>query len=130
MQRMAFEAAIRRGGVGVIESLAAFAAGSLWARTRRRRRTRVPPRRHISPALAPLLAEASAFAETARTYVRAGIERLADYQDAGIARLSRTACAGRGGGSTAWRRLGRLIAETARELALGMAYEDTVRVAE
>jgi indolepyruvate ferredoxin oxidoreductase, beta subunit len=132
MQRMAFEAAIRRGGVGVKESLAAFAAGLAAGEDEAApAKPAVPTRQHISPALAPLLAEASAFAEPARTYVRAGIERLADYQDAGyardyLARLAPVAEADRrhGGGS------GRLIAETARELALGMAYEDTVRVAE
>ena len=64
-------------------------------------------------------------------FVRAGIERLADYQDVAYARdyLDRLKPIAEidkrhGGGS------GQLLAETARELALGMAYEDTVRVAE
>src|SRR6202008_3048857 len=64
-------------------------------------------------------------------FVRLGIERLADYQDVAYARdyldrLKPIAEIGRrhGGGS------GRLRARTARELALGMVYEDTVRVAE
>jgi indolepyruvate ferredoxin oxidoreductase beta subunit len=62
--------------------------------------------------------------------VRAGIERLADYQDLDYAReyLAKLKpiieIEKRHGGS------GRLLAETARELALGMSYEDTVRVAE
>ena len=61
----------------------------------------------------------------------AGIERLADYQDVAYARdyLDRLKPIAEidkrhGNGS------GNLLAETARELALGMAYEDTVRVAE
>ena len=60
-----------------------------------------------------------------------GLERLADYQDVAYAReyLDRLKPIAEidkrhGNGS------GDLLAETARELALGMAYEDTVRVAE
>ena len=64
-------------------------------------------------------------------YVRAGIERTADYQDVAYAReyldrLKPVAEAERKHGNGS----GLLLAETARELALGMAYEDTVRVAE
>jgi indolepyruvate ferredoxin oxidoreductase beta subunit len=75
--------------------------------------------------------------------VRAGIERLTDYQDPNyakdyLARLERfreverahpppcpppQAGGGEGGGE-------RLLSETARQLALAMAYEDTVRVAD
>ncbi len=63
--------------------------------------------------------------------VAAGIERLCDYQDADYAReyLSRLAPLRdierqHGDGS------GRVLDEAARQLALGMSYEDTVRVAE
>jgi indolepyruvate ferredoxin oxidoreductase beta subunit len=63
--------------------------------------------------------------------VLAAIERLNDYQDAAyvtdfLARLTRfrNIERERGDGSD------RLLAETARQLALGMAYEDTVRVAD
>ena len=132
MQRMAFEAAIHRGGVGVKESIAAFGAGFAAAET-----GSVPPKAdapvvaHVSAALAPLLAEAGAFPEPARMYVRVGIERLADYQDVAYARqyldrLKPVAEAEQKHGNGS----GLLLAETARELALGMAYEDTVRVAE
>jgi indolepyruvate ferredoxin oxidoreductase beta subunit len=132
MQRTAFEAAIHRGGVGVKESLAAFAAGFAVAEDG------PPPAKAkddtaalISPSLASVLAEVSAFPEPARTYVRAGIERLFDYQDADyareyLARLAPVADGERQHGDGS----GQLLAETARELALGMAYEDTVRVAE
>jgi indolepyruvate ferredoxin oxidoreductase beta subunit len=71
------------------------------------------------------------FSGEARAVVLAGIERLNDYQDAAYARefLARLAPVHeierqRGDGS------GALLAETARQLALAMAYEDTVRVAE
>jgi indolepyruvate ferredoxin oxidoreductase, beta subunit len=71
------------------------------------------------------------FSEPAASLVRAGVERVTDYQDADYARLYlqrlqaiREIERRRGDGS------GRLLAETARQLALGMSYEDTVRVAE
>jgi indolepyruvate ferredoxin oxidoreductase, beta subunit len=131
MQRMAFEAAIHRGGVGVKESIAAFGAGFAAAEG-----GPVPvkavalPAAKIPPTLAPLMAEAEAYSQPASAFIRIGIERLADYQDVAYARdylerLKPIAEADkRHGGS------GMLLAETARELALGMAYEDTVRVAE
>lgn len=131
MQRMAFEAAIRRGGVGVKESVAAFSAGFAAAED-----GPMPAKAPAPPAppparLAPLMAEADAYAEPARTFIRAGIERLADYQDLDYARdylvrLKPIAEADKRHGDGS----GLLLAETARELALGMSYEDTVRVAE
>ena len=132
MQRMAFEAAIRRGGVGVKESIAAFAAGFAAAEgTSQTVQQATPKPVPPSPALLPLLARADAYSEPARTFVRAGIERLADYQDIAYARdyldhLAPIAEADRRHSDGS----GRLLAETARELALGMSYEDTVRVAE
>jgi indolepyruvate ferredoxin oxidoreductase beta subunit len=131
MQRMAFEAAIHRGGVGVKESVAAFNAGFAAAEGAPGV-VQVPAQtRVISPALAPLLAEAGSFGDPAQMYVHAGIERLADYQDIDYAReyLAKLkpiveTDKRHGGGA------GKLLAETARELALGMTYEDTVRVAE
>ena len=68
--------------------------------------------------------------QAAHKIVSTGVERVADYQDVGYARLYLQRLApiaalenGRDG------RL-RLLQETARQLALGMAYEDTIRVAE
>jgi indolepyruvate ferredoxin oxidoreductase beta subunit len=132
MQRTAFEAAIHRGGVGVKESLAAFAAGYAAAEgsataSAAAAAAAQPP----LPATAPLHAEADQHPEPARGILHAGIERLADYQDAAyakdyLARLAPVADADKLHGDGT----GRLFAETARELALGMAYEDTVRVAE
>jgi indolepyruvate ferredoxin oxidoreductase, beta subunit len=127
MQRTAFEAAIHRGGVGVKESIAAFAAGFAAAEGAGAT-VQVPASTKVIPAaLTPLFAEADSYPEPARTYAYAGVERLADYQDIAYARdylaqLKPIAAADKGDG--------RLLAETARELALGMAYEDTVRVAE
>ncbi|MBV8964075.1 MAG: hypothetical protein JOY97_13385, partial [Hyphomicrobiales bacterium] len=79
---------------------------------------------------APLMAEADAFAEPVRTYVRAGIERLADYQDIDYAREYLAKLKPIAELDKLYGGAGRLLAETARELALGMAYEDTIRVAE
>ena len=133
MQRMAFEAAIHRGGVGVKESIAAFGAGFAAAEDGPGAVPVPVPAtaKAIPAALTPLFAEADAYAEPARMYVHAGIERLADYQDIHYARdylqrLKPIAEIDKRHGNGA----GTLLAETARELALGMAYEDTVRVAE
>ena len=131
--RQAFEGAIRRGGVGIAASLAAFTAGFEAA-------TSAAPVVATQPVAAPapkpetshrplppdLLQRADAFHEAARAIVRAGIERTADYQGSSYARLylDRLAPIAEAGHD------GRLIAETARQLALGMAYEDTIRVAE
>jgi indolepyruvate ferredoxin oxidoreductase beta subunit len=131
MQRMAFEAAIHRGGVGVKQSIAAFGAGFAAAEGGPSTVTVPAIAKITSPALTSLFAEADAYSDPARMFAYAGIERLADYQDIAYAReyLDRLKPIAEtdkrhGNGS------GLLLAETARELALGMAYEDTVRVAE
>lgn len=126
--RAAFEAAVRRSGVGVKQSLAAFAAGYEAARADGTAPVRPAP---ATPANGPLAAEIDGFAAPARDFVRAGVWRLIDYQDLAYARsyldrLAPIAEAERRHGDGS----GRLMAETARELALAMAYEDTVRVAE
>ena len=66
-----------------------------------------------------------------RAIVRLGVARLIDYQDEAYARLYvdrllpiAETDAAHGDGTY------RLTTEVARELALGMAYEDTIRVAE
>ncbi len=125
-----FECAIRTGGVSAASNLAAFEAGLAAAGQA------APP-----PAPAPPVqgARASVLQEEVRRHacgnaeplILAGIERTADYQDEDYAALY-------------WRRLlpfvelaksgGRneceLLAAAARQLALGMTYEDATRVAE
>ncbi|MBV9740107.1 MAG: indolepyruvate oxidoreductase subunit beta family protein [Hyphomicrobiales bacterium] len=147
-ERDAFEATIDRAGVGVAASKRGFAAGMAAVSghaagapagdsgSRASATAQVPAG---SPAdattdapLAALVARAEgAFPASVRPIVRAGLERLADYQDLDYAqdyllRLKPIADAERRHGDGS----GRLLAETARELALGMAYEDTIRVAE
>jgi indolepyruvate ferredoxin oxidoreductase beta subunit len=136
-QRMAFEAAIRRGQVGVNSSLAAFGAGFEAAQAGEASVSASPAidrgKDHAPHAVRDLLrdAERNYFGE-ARLIVVAGVERLIDYQDVDYAReflarlerfrdIERQHGDGSGGG---------LLAETARQLALGMAYEDTIRVAD
>ena len=134
--RQAFEAAIRRGGVGVAGSLAAFSAGfEAAASANAASVTALPadrePRMPAVPGGELRTEIEQGFPAAARDIVAAGVERLADYQDTAHARdyLTRLArfrdleqrC---GDGSA------RLLGETARQLALAMSYEDTVRVAE
>jgi len=131
--RAAFEAAIERGGVGVAASLSAFRAGFDAAAAGRTAAAAAPVVSSTTAAkpgsLAALLDEAAHTYPQIADIVRAGVERVADYQDIGyarryLARLSSIAPLARE------RNGERLLAETARQLALAMAYEDTIRVAE
>ncbi len=134
--RGAFEAAIRRGGVGVKSSLAAFAAGFEAAKTGAATGPAAPvPSENLqqgSAVLRTLTREAAQdYSGEARGVVAAAVDRLCDYQDADYAREFlkllepvRDLEQRRGDGSH------RLLVEVARQLALGMAYEDTIRVAE
>jgi indolepyruvate ferredoxin oxidoreductase beta subunit len=135
--RAAFEGAIRRGQVGVEGSLAAFGAGFEAARGGD---ATVPSsasagndqRSRLTPALRALIEQAGRdFSGDARAVVTAGLERLVDYQDADyardfLARLEPLREIEREHGDGT----GRLLAETTRQLALAMAYEDTIRVAD
>jgi len=142
--RQAFEGAIKRGGRGTQASLAAFTAGfeATTAAVANVKASAVtmptptldgqdsdetPTRGAVYRSIpAELLQETDRFPASARTIIRAGIERAADYQGLDYARvyLERLAPI------ASLDKDGRLIAETARQLALGMAYEDTIRVAE
>jgi indolepyruvate ferredoxin oxidoreductase beta subunit len=132
--RTAFEAAIRRGQVGVTSSLAAFAAGFEAARSPQAAGAAAGVLDAAQPSqqVRELLQRAGFRHEgEARTILTAALERLIDYQDADyarefLARLRRFQAieALHGAGADL------LLAEVARQLALGMAYEDTIRVAE
>ena len=130
--REAFEDAIRRGGVGVQSSLAAFAEGAKLATPQAAK----PDTPASAPAVGRLLVPLAErirqeFPAAAHRTLIAGIERLADYQDIAYAesyldRLKPVAEFDRrraDGGA-------RLLDETARYLALWMSYEDTIRVAD
>jgi len=137
--RAQFESAIERSGVGVAASKRGFAKGFDAALGK----PGVSPAPSVTPpktAAAPVrqspftwaLTEAgTAFAEPVRPITQEAVRRLTDYQDAAYARLYLDRLAPiaaldreHGDGSQ------RLLTEVARYLALGMAYEDTIRVAE
>jgi indolepyruvate ferredoxin oxidoreductase beta subunit len=133
-RREQFEDAIRKGGVGVESSLAAFAAG--FRAATEPATTSIgkaePAKSKVGPRLQPLAAKIeNEFPAASRETLFAGIERLADYQDVAYAaeylkRLEaiRDLDAEFGRGDFA------LLGETARYLALWMSYEDAPRVAD
>jgi indolepyruvate ferredoxin oxidoreductase beta subunit len=128
--REAHEAAIRSDGVGVSASLAAFSAAFTAAERPAVADTAAgdQPDAGDGPADLPLPA---ALGGEARTVVMLGASRAADYQDASYAReylerlepfIELTQPVGDA--------RQKLLCEVARQLALGMTYEDTIRVAE
>ena len=124
--REQYEETIRRGGVGVGSSLDAFAAG-LQAASSAAPDDAVasPPLPVVGPRLEPLAQRIHGeFPAAAHATLRAGILRLADYQDVAYAGayldLLQPLYAARPD----------LLDETSRHLALWMSYEDTIRVAD
>jgi indolepyruvate ferredoxin oxidoreductase beta subunit len=127
--REAYEAAIRSDGVGVSASLSAFSAA--YAAAEQPGTTDASgkgPEPAASTLDLPLPADLSG---DARALAMLGVARAADYQDAAYARdyiarltpfVELTRPMGEAGEL--------LLCELARQLALGMTYEDTVRVAE
>ena len=135
-ERETFEAAIRHGGVGISTSLAAFAAGFAAAQSGPPAAAPLPQPAPAPARLTPVLAECMVtitrtMPAPAHAIVRAGVERVADFQSIAYANLFLTrldpivAIEKTSSDKTC-----RLLQETARQLALAMAYEDTVRVAE
>jgi indolepyruvate ferredoxin oxidoreductase, beta subunit len=135
-EREQFEDAIRRGGVGVDSSLAAFAAGFEAA-------TLAPPalaggansgQRNITQVVnvENLTARVrSHFPASSHEILIAGIARLADYQDQSYSgeyldRLERVREADEDFGDKTYR----LLYVCGRFLALWMSYEDAIRVAD
>jgi indolepyruvate ferredoxin oxidoreductase, beta subunit len=123
-RREQFEDAIKRSGVGVESSLAAFRAGFSAG----------PPddavggvsKARTGALLAPLAERISRdFPTSSHEILIAGIERLADYQDVAYAsvyldRLDAVRAVDQGA----------LLRETGRYLALWMSYEDAIRVSD
>ncbi len=141
-ERSQFEATIQRGGVGVKASLAAF--GAAYDRVAAGQaadsvegpaaRASAAPRLHRAshPQVQALLDEAQRnFHGDTLALVIEGLRRLVDYQDPDYAALYLKRLAkvqaierARDAASTV------LACATARHLALWMAYEDTIRVAD
>lgn len=133
--RDAFEAAIRRGGVGVESSLRAFSAAFDLAQAPVAPAEEAPPlpRKQLATLKTLRRAVAERLPDAVRAIATMGVERLVDYQDAAYAgtyldRLEAIAGAERQltGGRDEWP----LTREAARHLALWMAYEDVIRVAD
>lgn len=125
--RDAYETAIRAGGKGVERSLAAFGAAFAVASGQ----AAPEPVHAAAPAPAPV--DWQELPATARAVARLGHERLVDYQDYAYAALYRERLAAV---ARADRELGgeangfALTATAARHLALWMAFEDAIRVAD
>ena len=129
--REAFEDTIRRGGVGIQASLAAFGEGAALAvagpapAVPQAASTPVPAT-HPNAAIQALLQRLQTqFAPAQQALLADGLRRLVDYQDASYAtlyldRMDAVAALGHDP----------LTAEVARHLALWMSYEDTARVAD
>jgi indolepyruvate ferredoxin oxidoreductase beta subunit len=152
--REAFEAAVRRGGVGVEPSLAAFAAGFAAAQAavlgipRAAEGADAPSASSAADAVGALVAPrrtvlgprlrvheariVEGFPAEVREILRAGVLRLADWQDEAWAAdyLSRLEALPALRAVVAGEPPHALLSETARHLALWMSYEDTVRVAD
>jgi indolepyruvate ferredoxin oxidoreductase beta subunit len=132
--RADFEETIARGGIGVAASKRAFAAGYDAALGKAPALDPVPVAAPLPPTgdVAALQTEAEKlFPSGALAIIREGIARAADFQDLAYARLyverlKPIAESERRHGDGS----GRLLIETARHLALGMAYEDPIRVAD
>src|SRR6266851_722573 len=131
LARAGFEAAIRESGIAVDSNLAGFALGYRLA-TEGPGGTTVPrDDRVVAPLgkadLATLRQDAAReFPAEAIAFVEEGLRRLVDFQDADYAelyltRLRRLREAGIDDGT---------LAEAARHLALWMAYQDIIRVAQ
>ena len=109
LPRAACEQAIRRGGRGAEASLRGFAAGfEIAAGTRQAPQPPAPPKR----------------AEALKEVMDLGVARLKDYQGGNYANLFIKRMKPFLDGDA------KLAAETARHLALWMAYEDIIRVAD
>jgi indolepyruvate ferredoxin oxidoreductase beta subunit len=129
--REAYEGAIRAGGISVDASLAAFAAGYAAADGQLPDSDGPPVREpdHSSDDIREAVCKMTG--GEAQVLVLAGVERAADYQDLGYARKYLEQLrpfielADRSGTNGQ-----KLLCEVARQLALGMTYEDTIRVAE
>jgi indolepyruvate ferredoxin oxidoreductase, beta subunit len=126
----AFRRAIERDGKAVQSNLRGFEAGLAAVRNRAPAALARGAKRPAKPTLATLEGEAAALPEAARAIALEGVRRLAAYQDLAYARryldrlkpVSEADARAHAGG--------KLLAETARHLAVRMSFEDVIRVAE
>ena len=126
----AFEAAIRVDGKAVDANLRGFRAGLAAARAGSRL-PGGPLKRHRMPSapLADLEAKSPA-CRAARAITTEGVRRLTAYQNLAYARLYLDRLKPIRDADATAAADGRLLAETARHLAVRMSYEDVIRVAQ
>ena len=127
----AFEAAIRADGKAVEANLRGFRAGLAAAQNGARPAAASGKRER--PAVAPPADLESAVArlpKVARAFASEGVRRLTAYQSLEYARLYLDRLAPVCNADTKAEAGGRLVAETARHLAVRMSYEDVIRVAQ
>ena len=127
----AFEAAIRADGKAVEANLRGFRAGVAAAQNGAR--PAAAPGKRERPAVASPADLESAVArlpEVARAFASEGVRRLTAYQSFDYARLYLDRLAPVCNADTKAEAGGRLVAETARHLAIRMSYEDVIRVAQ
>jgi indolepyruvate ferredoxin oxidoreductase beta subunit len=126
----AFEAAIKHDGKAVESNLKGFRAGLAAARDQLPATLPRSAKRAAKPTLAALEAEAAALPEGARALATEGVRRLVAYQDAAYARLYLDRLNPVAEADARANAHGKLLAETARHLAVRMSFEDVIRVAE
>ena len=126
----AFKAAIKADGKAVESNLRGFRAGLAAAREQLPATLPRTGKRGAKPTLAALEAEAAAFAPAARDITLEGVRRLAAYQDLAYARLYLDRLKPLAEADARAHAGGKLLAETARHLAVRMSFEDVIRVAE
>ncbi|MCC6472996.1 MAG: indolepyruvate oxidoreductase subunit beta family protein, partial [Burkholderiales bacterium] len=139
LERADCEAAIRQGGRGAEASLRGFELGFERALALSERGPGSDPSAAAPQprAQAPRIPSGSARAallercpQAAREMVQSGVERVADYQDESYAELYAGRLAPLAEADQRAASGGRLLGETARQLALWMSYEDLIRVAD
>jgi indolepyruvate ferredoxin oxidoreductase beta subunit len=127
----AFEAAIRADGKAVTANLRGFRAGLDAARDGSRPAAAPAKRAQAaSPSLAALESEIATMPEAARAFATEGLRRLVRYQDLTYARLYLDRLTLIREADAKANADGKLLAETARHLAVRMSYEDVIRVAQ
>jgi indolepyruvate ferredoxin oxidoreductase beta subunit len=131
------EAAIRHDRKAVESNLRGFRAGFEAARATQQPATHQPAAQPPAPAQQPAAAAGMEFESAiadmpalARDTIAQGVRRLVRYQDQAYACLYLDRLAPVRAADARARADGRLLAETARHLALRMSYEDVVRVAQ
>ena len=126
----AFEAAIKADGKAVESNLRGFRAGLAAARDQLPVPLPRSGKRAAKPTLADLEAEAAALPEAARAFATEGVRRLVAYQNLDYARLYLDRLKPITEADVRANAGGKLLAETARHLAVRMSFEDVIRVAE